>query len=769
MENHHSESFFLIWLRSNDDSVEQQMKDVKSVINRIEMFTDVDSCLNFITNTLVAKFFVILPSSISEDLVPKIHNFPQVYVIYCLIDDNNFVQQHRWPLYRKVEGVFANISSICNVLAQRRRKFEESLLNIFALSVGDRTTRSDNYADKQDVKFMYTVLIKMIILQKEECFEFNYLLDFSRAYPEKSVSIQFKQDILPGIEDDNNEAMLKTCRSHYANNSAQLDLIEEFNRDYCREKAIWWYTRDSFLYRMINKALYTLDIETLYEMRMVIRDIHCEIEKCWMEGQETNSLEWLYRGQKMSMKEFDKLKSNTGGLFSISNFFSTTEYKDLAMIYAGTTNDDEVAVLFEIELNCCRVHNSPYANIGNVSHFGDGEREWLFSMCSIFRIKEIHECNEGLWSVHLTFTSSYDEDLSHLTTFMANEIGLDGMHSLAACATLLSKMGEYTRAVKLYEKVLTSKIVWKTRSVILNSLGTLYNMLELNDKARQAYEQSLQIAKEYLSENDPELSSIYNNLGTFYESERLFDLALDQYQYALKLNMANSNIDQQKIATQYNNIGNVLISLKRLDEAEEYYRKALQIEINNLPLTHPHIATTYNNLGTLLFERREFENAQSMFEQCLQLKHASVPQDHPELSFTHYMIAANLRGLRRFTEAKDSCQKALNISIQAFGAEHSQSKKCQTMLECIEWELALISVFNLVPSYVQQGNITEALTLCNKCLASRPESISPLDSSLAEVYLWKATCLKELGKYEESIEFALTAMVAGADANTTSE
>jgi len=74
----------------------------------------------------------------------------------------------------------------------------------------------------------------------------------------------------------------------------------------------------------------------------------------------------------------------------------------LAIIYAGVSIDDDIAVLFEIELKSCPAHNSPFANIGNVSHFGDGEREWLFSICSIFRIEEIRDGNYGLWSVHLT-------------------------------------------------------------------------------------------------------------------------------------------------------------------------------------------------------------------------------------------------------------------------------------------------------------------------------------------------------------------------------
>jgi tetratricopeptide (TPR) repeat protein len=252
-------------------------------------------------------------------------------------------------------------------------------------------------------------------------------------------------------------------------------------------------------------------------------------------------------------------------------------------------------------------------------------------------------------------------------------------------------------------------------------------------------------------------------LGVLYESQGLSDLAFEKYQYALKLHMNGSQIDQQKIATSYNNMGNVLINLKKLDEAEECYRKALQIEINNLPPTHPNIATTYNNIGTLLFERRQFEKAQTMFERCLQIKCASVPSDHPDLALTHYMISANLCGLGRFDDASKSCQKAMNISIKAFGIEHSQTKKCEIMLDLIEWELALISCLDLAPSYLEQENITEALSLCDECIDLRPESVSPLDSNLGQVYLLKAACLKALGKYEEAIEYAITAMASGND------
>jgi hypothetical protein len=131
---------------------------------------------------------------------------------------------------------------------------------------------------------------------------------------------------------------------------------------------------------------------------MFIRDLHYSIEECFENEEPNTSLEWLYRGQHMLIVEFEKLKNNVGGLFSVYNFFSTTEYKELATIYAGQSVDDEIAVLFEIEIKSSFVADIPFADIGNLSHFDDGEREWLFSMCSIFRIEQVQCDNDGRWS-----------------------------------------------------------------------------------------------------------------------------------------------------------------------------------------------------------------------------------------------------------------------------------------------------------------------------------------------------------------------------------
>jgi hypothetical protein len=115
MERSHLESFILVWLHHNDEPVEQQMKDLKSVIKSIEMFVDIDTCVNFITNTLVEKIFVILPSSVSEHLVPIIHGLPQVYTIYCLMYPDCSLDHYRLMMKEELSCRILPLSQIIKV------------------------------------------------------------------------------------------------------------------------------------------------------------------------------------------------------------------------------------------------------------------------------------------------------------------------------------------------------------------------------------------------------------------------------------------------------------------------------------------------------------------------------------------------------------------------------------------------------------------------------------------------------------------------------
>ena len=73
------------------------------------------------------------------------------------------------------------------------------------------------------------------------------------------------KDILCMMEDDDLHGItIDYCRSQCANNQHVLQLIDEFDRDLNRYSPITWYTRETFLYKMLNRALRIHDVRTLF-------------------------------------------------------------------------------------------------------------------------------------------------------------------------------------------------------------------------------------------------------------------------------------------------------------------------------------------------------------------------------------------------------------------------------------------------------------------------------------------------------------------------
>ena len=71
----------------------------------------------------------------------------------------------------------------------------------------------------------------------------------------------------PQITDKNKLVVI--CEEKYSKIHNELKLIREFEDDYVSEKAIYWYTKDSFIYRMLNEAIRTQDIELLFLFRFL--------------------------------------------------------------------------------------------------------------------------------------------------------------------------------------------------------------------------------------------------------------------------------------------------------------------------------------------------------------------------------------------------------------------------------------------------------------------------------------------------------------------
>jgi len=71
------------------------------------------------------------------------------------------------------------------------------------------------------------------------------------------------------------QQMIQLCQDYYQNNKEELKKIENFQKIYRNDQAIQWYTDKGFLYKLLNKALRTKNMELIYLFQFFIIDL-CE-------------------------------------------------------------------------------------------------------------------------------------------------------------------------------------------------------------------------------------------------------------------------------------------------------------------------------------------------------------------------------------------------------------------------------------------------------------------------------------------------------------
>jgi hypothetical protein len=302
MEQLNVESFVIVWLDANigqNDSTRKTIEQLRRIANNIRTFTDRAACIEFISQIKNEQVFFIVSGSLGHETVPDVNQFRQIEGIYIFCV--NLEKHIQWAkTYRQVLGVFTEIEPLCEQIRRRIQRVTYYLIGFHFMG------NSSN--NQQEASFMYAQLLKEVLLD----------MDRNRCHIEEMVNF---------------------CRFQYAKNPFELKWISEFERNYIAHSPVWWYSLDTCLHKMLNKALRTQEIETMYALRFFIRHLHTQLVQLSKQFSVDRSIH-LYRGQGMFTDEFEKLKANSGGLFSISNFLSTSTDKEAAREFALNSLND---------------------------------------------------------------------------------------------------------------------------------------------------------------------------------------------------------------------------------------------------------------------------------------------------------------------------------------------------------------------------------------------------------------------------------------------
>ena len=621
------QNFLLVWLDANVASSSQDtqhaLRQLRTVVNDINLFTDPDECVTFLQDIQMEKAFVITSGSFGQTCVPCIHPMAQVDAIFLFCSDERRHEQwtKRWP---KVKGVHTRIEPICKALqmAANQCNHDSIAVSFGRLDIGNTPTA---YHDQLDPSFMYTQLFK------------NALLDMQ--HDEEMV-----QDLV------------RYCQDKYADNPTELQLIEEFGRTYRPNNAIWWYTREGFTYQMLNRALRLLEADIIVNMGFFIHDLHQQIQHLHQEQiREFGERPFVvYRGQGMFIADFKKLQKTRGGLISFNSFLSTTANKNSSLGFArrATTNEDMVGLLFIMTIDP-KINSTPFAKIQDASCF-QVENEILFSMHTVFRIDDVKYLigENRLFEVQLTLTKDDDPYLRILTERFHEEIR--GSSGLDRIGRILLQVGELDKAEELYQSLLVQTPKQTTAALYNQQLGWIKKSQGDYRQALRFYEKALDIDEKTLPANHPSRATSYNNIGLVYSDMGEYSKALSFHEKALDIYQKTLPANHPDLATSYNNIGLVYSDMGEYSKALSFY------EAN-----HPSLATSYNNILTV-FQMGEYSKALSFYEKALDID----PANHPDLATSYNNIGSVYSKMGEYSKALSFYEKTLDIDQKTLPANH---------------------------------------------------------------------------------------------------
>ncbi|CAF1130426.1 unnamed protein product [Adineta steineri] len=710
------QNYLLFWVDANIDQTNKDCQNtltqLRAVVNDVTMCTRPDECIEILDKLNDKKVFVITSGSLGQHLVFNIHDLSKLNTIYIFCDNISYHQE--WIKdWKKIKGVYNNIKDICDALKAGVKQINQDSIPISFVTMNEAVS-SENL-NQLEPNYMYTQIFKEILLE---------------------------------MEHDHNQAV--KVLSLYSRKFYQ-DNIDEFEHNYRQEKAIWWYTRGCFTSEMLNRALRTLDADTIINMGFFINDLHEQINQLHKQQLPNYHGEPLvvYRGQGLSNTDFDKLKKTKGGLMSFDSFLSTTNDRNVSFMYAdsASVNPNTVGILFIMTIDP-RVSSTPFASVKEVSYYKT-EEEILFSMHAVFRINEIKEMgdNHKLYEVKLKVTADDDEQLRQLTGCISKEVGGDtGWERLG---NLLLKTGHFDKAEELYEVLLEQPSSQSDKAHYYHQLGYTKNYQGDYEQAIEYHRKALEIRRKTLPINHPSLSTSYSNIGFVYSNMGEYSKALSFYKTAFEIEEKALPANHSSLAMSQGNIGGVYYSMGAYSKAISFYEKALEIQKKTLPANHPSLATSYSNIGAAYTQMGEYSESLSFFEEGRKIFEKTLSANHPSLAACYSNIGNVYNNMGEYSKALSFHEKAVGVREKTLSANHP--------------DLAT-SYNNIGNVYYKMREYSKALSSFEKAVGIQEKTLPANHPLLASSYCNIGTVHSSMGEYSKALSFHVRTLVIGKKA-----
>ncbi|CAF4692120.1 unnamed protein product [Rotaria sp. Silwood1] len=698
------ENIRLIYLNNTEPTFDIQSNLLK-INPAAQFYTDIQLCIDIIKTISNENIFLIISNILLSNIFDYIYSLQSIIAIF-IYDDKQQINEFKIK-YPKIIDTYTNQYDLF-------KSIEEKI----------------QFIEKQT--FIYSLFNqkhKLITNESASFLWYYMLIDILKQIPQNE-----------SLRDE----ILNKCSDYYRTNRLELDNIELFRQNYLTQQAIQWYRNDCFIYKLLNRALRTIDFEILYSIRFFIIDLYFQIKK---EYKNIKKQEYLivYHAQIMSIEEIKKLKKYIGYLISINNFLLTSYNKNLLLKnYFQENFSIYVNVLFEIHIDL-RIETISLTNISSLCH----ENEILLNINSIFKIDSIeYDSINNLWNIKLI---TNDDETKHVHEYLKwTQKEMDYDSSMIYFGYLLwNELGQMNQA-KNYFHILLKLLTNNNRDIakIYIELGNINNEIEEYKLALENYEYALDIYQKQIPKDNIHIALVLNHIGIVYKHMGKFDRAIEYYQQSLDIyettcshntdhihrtntmvNMALAYRDKKDFHTAltylmqaYNirhdilpnddpllansliNIGNIYCDKHDLNQALDYYQQALSIQEIVYPDDHLNKVHTLQTIGHIYFDKQNWQNALDYLNRTLKMYQCLL-----STNINHYDIAMCYGDIGNVYEKMNNLDLAYNYYDQQFQIEE------QYLL--FNHPNLIIHFDHIINILKKNNNIEKAIELCQKKLS----------------------------------------------------
>ncbi|CAF1166857.1 unnamed protein product [Adineta ricciae] len=706
------ENVALIWLDSYNNisspNTETTLSLLQVYTNFVVTYTDPQLCVDYIKYIEKEKVVLVVSGALCRNVLPDICHLPAVdsVLIYC--KNRQLHEQLRLDYAPKVANIVTDHETLEKALNQQ---FVLLWKQAMVYSFFNEQQKSTKELTKDAAAFLWAQMMLAILKQ------------------------------LPQTADSKKQ-LLNKCRDYYRGNPGELAVIDEFQKDYQARDAVAWYTKECFIYRLLNKALRTENIDALYLFRFYIIDLCKQLEE---ESQKNRGVMTLYRGQVMSTEELDRLKRNVGTLFSMNGFFSTTRTLNVAKNFLESSRRDGLQpVLFEITADS-NIRHVVFADIEQLSNI-DGEDEVLFSIGSVFKIESV-EADETLNCSVVKMVTSDEGTISVHEYIETLKKEYEGLTNVILFGRLLTQMGEYNKAEDYFNFLLQNT---RTDSLeeadIRDEIGHIFNNRSQTVLAMEHYKRSLEIREKWVPHDDFRIGRSSNNQASIFAKTNENEKALLFYLKAYAISVKNHPQGHLDTATVLSNIADVYVSIKDFVTGMDFHIQSLDMRLSLLPKEHSTTALSIRKIGTVFYQEKDYDRARQQYNFALNIYQKTLPVGHPSMNALYSEIVNVHMAKQEHTIAFTFCEEKLDELRQTVGETHVSVGKILYLKGTIYQDENQDDEALIQYEY--------ALKIYEKCIPPEQEHVKSCCNNIAQINYRKNNFIEALELYKKALEIA---------------